>query len=114
MHRSNHHARLVYALIPIVFLFQAFFAGHRSDAQTLYAGDELHGRLLDPVASRPNMRGRPVRALVIAPAPDSASTALAPGSLLRGQILDAGTERVSGKRHVIDLPFTQLVTLDSD
>lgn len=70
-------------------------------AQAIAAGDTLHLRLLDRLASGHRAPGR-VRAMVIAPVLDaSARVVIPPGSTVTGRVTGAGTERYGGKRHWI-------------
>lgn len=78
--------------------------------QTLDAGTLLPIRLLDPIASRPTMIGREVRALVIAPVPSDSSPLVTPGMVLRGTITDAGQERHHKRRRYVSVVFTALRT----
>jgi hypothetical protein len=77
------------------------------EAQALAAGTQLHVRLLDPVSSRPEMRGRAVRALVIAPAPREAAPLVVPRAVVHGSITQVGEER-RDKRRFVTLSFTAL------
>src|SRR5690242_18874777 len=62
--------RFVARTLVLLVLAIAFRLGARTArAQTLDTGTQLHIRLLDPVSSHSSMRGRAVRALLIAPAP---------------------------------------------
>ncbi|MDQ2932561.1 MAG: LssY C-terminal domain-containing protein, partial [Gemmatimonadota bacterium] len=70
-------------------------------AQAMAAGDTLHLRLLDRLATGHRAPGR-VRAMVMAPVLDaSARVAIPPGSIVTGRVTGAGTERYGGKRHWI-------------
>ena len=74
----------------------------------LEAGSELQVRLLDPVSSRPEMRGRSVRALVIAPAPSDIVPLVIPRTILRGTITEIGEDRRNERRRFITLAFTSI------
>lgn len=80
--------------------------------RTLPAGSALHARLLDPLTSAPSTRGRMVRALVIAPTPDAATVAVAPGALVRGTILDAGVTDDTPRRQMVAPRFTEVAFPD--
>lgn len=102
-------ARLgVRALVPMALAVAARLGVRRAEAQVLDAGTELQLRLLDDVVSRPAMRGRPVRALVIAPAPSDGAPVVPPRAVLCGTITDAGEQHHPERRRFVTIQFTEL------
>jgi len=110
--RPTRVARVL-SRIPL-FLARVFarVPGGGGRARILQAGTTLHVRLLDTVGSDPTMQGRPVRVLVIAPAPGDTTVIVAPGTVVRGTIADAGVEGDEPGRQVIALRFTDVVLPD--
>ena len=102
----------VRTIIPIALVVATRPGARACTAQTLDAGTQLQIRLTDPVTSHRAMRGREVRALVIAPAPSDTTPAVAPGTVLRGTITEAGEERRNKRRRFVTLAFTSLETPD--
>ncbi|HEX5831926.1 MAG TPA: LssY C-terminal domain-containing protein [Gemmatimonadaceae bacterium] len=109
---SHRRTRIARALSRIPLYIARVFPGAAGRARTLPAGTALHVRLLDMVGSDPTMRGRPVRALVIAPAPGDTTVIVAPGAVVRGTIVDAGAESDGPRRQLIALRFTEVVLPD--
>lgn len=74
--------------------------------------DTISVRLLTDVNSGSDMRGKPVRAIVIAPLMLDSHVIIAPRSILEGTIVDAGKENDGGERHFVRLQFTSLTLID--
>jgi hypothetical protein len=107
-------------VIPVALAIATRPRARKRRARTLDAGSELHTgkkleagselqvRLLDPVSSRPEMRGKSVRALVIAPAPSDTAPLVIPHTVLRGTITEIGEDRRNERRRFITLAFTSI------
>jgi hypothetical protein len=96
----------------ISHLLEQFLPASIGGERTLREGTALHVRLLDPLTSDAAARGRSVRALVIAPAPDDAAVVVAPRSVVQGTIADAGDAGDGTERQMVVPRFTELVLPD--
>lgn len=77
-------------------------------AQTIPVTARIPVRTLDSIGAHESFRGRPIRAMVMAPVIQEGRVVVAPRTILEGIIDETGTEHLAGARHFVHVRFTSL------